>query len=282
MTKENHDPQTMTRSLTTLIFDVDGTLADTEREGHRVAFNLAFQDAGLDWYWSEDLYGALLSVAGGKERIRFFIKRYRPNFGNLRPDSTDLQSLIKKLHQAKTAHYSARVSSGKIQPRPGVLRLIHDARDAGLRLAIATTSAPENAIALLQSMIHPDSPQWFEVIAAGDIVPNKKPAPDIYQYVLNKMAVDPKECLVFEDSEHGLSAAVQTGLPTIVTVNGYTRTQDFSGAVVVVNHLGDPGHTTEAIASLVDISGWLTNSADSYIDLPCLRAIHQQALSLCL
>ena len=224
--------------LKALIFDVDGTLAETERDGHRVAFNLAFAEAGLDWYWSESLYGELLSVAGGKERLRFYWQQYHPNFND------DVEDLITRLHGRKTNHYRQLLSSGAITLRLGVKRLIEEAYQEGVRLAIATTSALPNALALLEKNL---DPSWFEVIAAGDIVDAKKPAPDIYHYVLQKMELDPSDCLVFEDSYHGLQAATQAGLKTVVTVNDYTVNQDFSTAKLVINSLGEPPHPFKVI-----------------------------------
>ncbi|NET11222.1 MAG: HAD family hydrolase, partial [Symploca sp. SIO2B6] len=235
----------MTR-LKALIFDVDGTLAETERDGHRLAFNRAFADAGLDWYWDERLYGRLLVVSGGKERIRFFIKTYTPCFPGTVciPGKSDtpvnLPYFIAQLYATKTGFYQTLLKNGKIPLRPGIRRLILEARRANMRLAIATTSAKENAIALLQHTLGPDSPDWFEVIAAGDIVPQKKPAPDIYHYVLDKMALDSSECLVFEDSDNGLISATKAGLTTVITVHDYTSHQDFSDAALVLNHLGEP------------------------------------------
>lgn len=219
--------------LRALIFDVDGTLAETERDGHRVAFNRAFAEAGLDWHWTVSLYGELLNVSGGKERIRFYLDRYRRDF----EPPQQLDALIAHLHASKTEHYRQLLSQGAIPLRPGVRRLIQEARDRGIRLAIATTSALPNALALLEQTL---DPSWFEVIAAGDIVPAKKPAPDIYHYVLHQMGLDSQQCLVFEDSYHGLQAATQAGLKTVVTVNDYTKHQDFAEALMVLSHLGEP------------------------------------------
>ena len=231
-------------NLRALIFDVDGTLAETERDGHRVAFNQTFQAAGLDWKWSIDLYGELLHVAGGKERIQFYIEHYAPPL----PDIRDWYSFIANLHKAKTERYAAILKSGKIQLRPGVRRLMDAARKERVRLAIATTSRLENALTLLKTALTPDAHSWFDVIAAGDIVPRKKPASDIYHYVLDKMALTAEQCLVVEDTEHGLAAAAGAGLKTVVTVNDYTRNQDFSKAVGVLSHLGEPDQPCKVLA----------------------------------
>ncbi|MEM9219886.1 MAG: HAD family hydrolase [Cyanobacteria bacterium P01_F01_bin.150] len=244
-------------ALKALIFDVDGTLAETERDGHRDAFNRAFLDADLDWYWDETLYGELLKVSGGKERIRHFIKEYNPCFPGTVciPGKSDtpvnLPYFIAQLYATKTGFYQSLLKQGKIPLRPGVRRLILEARKQRMRMAIATTSAQKNAIALLQHTLGPDSPQWFEVIAAGDVVPQKKPAPDIYHYVLDKMALAPSECLVFEDSDNGLISANKAGVKTVITVHSYTRHQDFSEATLVLNHLGEPDQPFEAIAGTV-------------------------------
>ncbi|MCH2221094.1 MAG: HAD family hydrolase, partial [Dechloromonas sp.] len=149
-----------------LIFDVDGTLAETERDGHRPAFNAAFAECGLDWHWDEVLYGELLAITGGKERMRHYAERYAPDIA-ARPD---LDALIKQVHAAKTAHYVRLVGEGRLPLRPGVAELIAEARAAGIRLAIATTTSPENVTALLDASLAPGSSDWFAVIGAGDVV----------------------------------------------------------------------------------------------------------------
>lgn len=250
--------------LLALIFDVDGTLADTERDGHRVAFNRAFNDASIDWNWDASLYGELLAVAGGKERMRFYLNKYRPDF--VYPTNPD--EFIAQLHAAKTEHYQQLVASGAIPLRPGVKRLIIEARSQGVRLAIATTSALPNVIALLQKSLTSDSPEWFEVIAAGDVVPAKKPAPDIYQYVLNKMGLSADNCIAIEDSLHGLQAATALGIKTVITVNDYTQSEDFSEAILVLNHLG------EAELPFNVISGDV--GAANYLNLDLLRRLHSK------
>lgn len=223
-------------SLEALIFDVDGTLADTERDGHRVAFNRAFAEAGLDWDWTEQVYGELLSVTGGKERIRHYVNRYLPDFQP--PEDFDQQVI--ELHAAKTRFYTEMMQRAEIPFRPGVVRLLREARDAGLRLAIATTTTPANVTALLASTGIDDLESWFEVIGAGDIVPKKKPAPDIYDFVLQQMQLDPSACVAFEDSYNGIRSSSGAGLRTVVTVNGYTRDDEFEDALIVMDTLGEP------------------------------------------
>lgn len=223
--------------LQALIFDVDGTLANTERDGHRVAFNQAFADAGLGWHWSVEEYGQLLAIAGGKERIRHYIQQHCPHW----QPPQDLQGFAAELHAAKNRHYQALLAQGVIPLRPGVARLLQEAKAEGIRLAIATTSDLPNVITLLEQTLGPKSLQWFESIAAGDMVAAKKPAPDIYHYALKQLALDATNCLVFEDSQVGCQAACAAGCSPIITVNDYTQHQDFSGALLIINDLDTPG-----------------------------------------
>jgi len=248
--------------LKALIFDVDGTLADTEKDGHRIAFNSAFKAAGLDWEWDEELYGKLLAVTGGKERMNYYLDHFNTSFE--RPDN--LQEMIANLHKSKTGFYTKLLGEGSIPLRSGVKRLILEARDAGLRLAIATTTTPENVTALLENTLGKESIDWFEVIAAGDIVPAKKPASDIYDWALKEMDLDAADCLAFEDSENGILSSQGANLKTIITVNDYTLNHDFTGAAVVLDNLGEPEQAFSIIAG--------DAGNNSFINLQSLTDIH--------
>lgn len=249
-------------SLKALIFDVDGTLADTEKDGHRLAFNAAFHEFGLSWNWGVALYGELLAVTGGKERIRYFVDQFVENYTK----PAEFDDLVAALHKAKTRHYTEMLATGAIPMRKGVKRLLAEARAAGLRLAIATTTTPENVTALLRHALAEDSASWFEVIAAGDIVSAKKPAPDIYTWALREMRLDPVECLAFEDSANGIKSSRGAGLKTVVTVNDYTYGHDFSGAVAVLSDLGEPDSPFTLLQGGAQKQG--------YVDLNLLRWWH--------
>jgi len=222
----------MMSKLKCLLWDVDGTLADTERDGHRVAFNLAFEEAGLECCWDEATYGDLLKVTGGKERIRFDIKQ-----GGM-PDMSDED--IAALHARKTVLYQKLISEGRIPLRPGVRRLLEMAHDAGVVVGVATTTTPAALDALIEHLLGREWFNKFAVLAAGDIVPAKKPAPDIYLYAIEKLGIAVEETLVLEDSGNGWKSAQAAGLKCVVTVNGYTRNQDFTGADLVVSGFGEP------------------------------------------
>jgi HAD superfamily hydrolase (TIGR01509 family) len=245
--------------LQAIIFDVDGTLADTENV-HRVAFNRAFATAGLDWHWDRARYGGLLQVTGGKERIGHFVDTTRR--GQYSREERD--DLVARLHASKTRIYNRLIEQGSVKLRPGIRPLIDDACAEGVRLAIATTTSPPNVVALLKSTLGTEGPAAFDVIAAGDSVARKKPAPDVYLAVLNRLNLSAASCIVIEDSQNGLSAALAAGLPTVVTPSRYTVSEDFRGAALVVSTL----------AQAADAGG-VTRGAGI---LQTLRAIHADAI----
>ena len=215
-----------------IIFDVDGTLAETE-EAHRRAFNRAFAAAGLDWHWDQELYRKLLAVTGGKERIRYFIE----DFGGEGAPADDLDEYIKGLHATKTAAYVEIVTGGELELRPGVRELIHAAREKGYRLAIATTTTPANIDALFSATLGDAGHKLFDAICAGDSVPNKKPAPDVYLMTLEELDLPAASCVAIEDSRNGLLSAVAAGITTIVTPGIYTRGENFDEAAIVIDDL---------------------------------------------
>jgi len=217
--------------LKCLLWDVDGTLADTERDGHRVAFNMAFDEAGHKREWDVPTYGELLAVTGGKERIRFDIDR-----GGMHEMPAEE---IAGLHARKTIHYQTLIAEGRIPLRSGVRRLLEEAYAAGITLGVATTTTPSALDALIE---HSLGHEWFDrfaVLAAGDIVPAKKPAPDIYTYALEKLGMSAANTVALEDSENGWKAADAAGIKCVVTVNDYTRAHDFTGADLVVSEFGE-------------------------------------------
>jgi len=233
-----------------LVFDCDGVLADTERYGHLPSFNQTFVEFGLPLEWSEEEYGRKLLIGGGKERMA---SELTPDFvraNGLPTDPDALAAEVAKWHKRKTQLYTEMVAAGKLPPRPGIRRVISDAQDAGWKLAVASTSAEASVHAILEYAVGKERADRFDVFLAGDCVPKKKPAPDIYLLALEKLGVDPAEVLVVEDSRNGLEAAYAAGLRCLVTVNGYTEKEDFSEAILVVSSLGDPdGEQTTVIAN---------------------------------
>lgn len=252
--------------LQALVFDVDGTLADTE-EVHRQCFNQAFAEKGIAWEWSPELYGQLLAVTGGKERICHYVTQYHPDFVS----TADLPEVAATLHQTKTAIYTQMLADGDIPLRPGVERLLREALEQGTRLAIATTTTPANVEALINNALEAGAMDWFDVVGAGDIVPRKKPASDIYDYVLQRLGLTAEQCMAFEDSENGLRASTGANLSTVVTVNHYTKDHDFKGAAIVLDQMGEPGRPFKVLSG--------NGFGHTYLNLALIQELHSQALT---
>ena len=232
-----------------LIFDCDGVLVDTERDGHRIAFNEAFRQAGLDVSWEVPLYGQLLKIAGGKERMRHYFETAGW------PDAAvgDPDSFLAELHQSKTRIFAELIATGALPLRAGVLRLVDEAIAAGVRLGVCTTSNPKSIDAVLDLM-GPERKNRFEFVLAGDIVSRKKPDPEIYELAKQRLSLPESECIVIEDSRNGLLAAIGAGLPCFITTSTYTSSEDFSEAVGIAPELGDPPDPSVSLERLSELS----------------------------
>jgi HAD superfamily hydrolase (TIGR01509 family) len=236
--------------VTALIFDCDGVLADTERYGHLPAFNQAFREFGLPVQWSEDEYGRLLQIGGGKERMATLLTPAFVAAAGLPEDPDGQAAEVARWHKRKTELYTDMVADGRLPARPGIRRIVIAAQDAGWRLAVASTSAEASVRAILEHAVGTERAGRFDAVLAGDVVARKKPAPDIYELALERLAVPPETVLVIEDSRNGLLAATAAGLRCVVTVNGYTECEDSQEAVLVVTSLGDPdGEATTVLAN---------------------------------
>jgi HAD superfamily hydrolase (TIGR01509 family) len=232
-----------------IIFDCDGVLADTERDGHRVAFNKAFAKKGLPTQWSVELYGRLLEVAGGKERMRHYFETYGWPAG-----VADRDTLIKELHKLKTDYFMEIIETGQLPLRPGVARLVDEAIAADIALAICSTSHERAVNLVAEVLLGPERKARFNAILAGDVVSKKKPDPEIYNLASERLHLEPSECVVVEDTRIGLLAAKAAGMHCVVTTNGYSKDENFTEADLVVSELGDPPNvqvTLEKILCLI-------------------------------
>jgi HAD superfamily hydrolase (TIGR01509 family) len=250
-----------------LIFDCDGVLADTEQHGHLPAFNQTFRDFNVPEHWSVEDYGEKVKIGGGKERMRSILTPELTERLGL-ADETAVTEALLAWHKHKTAVYTTLVESGTMPARPGIARIVREAHDAGWTLAVASTSAEPAVRAVLTHAVGEELARHFTVFA-GDIVAQKKPAPDIYLLAVKALGVDPDDVIVVEDSANGLRAALGAGLRTLVTTSGYTRNEDFTGASLVVTSLGDPegGEPATVISNTADVG------VSIFVSLSTLEAI---------
>lgn len=217
-----------------IIFDQDGVIIDTERDGHRVAFNKTFKEFGFDFEWDVNYYHELLQVAGGKERMRHHL--HTKGFGKeVKPEEED--DLIKALHKRKTEIFIELIKEGALPLRPGIKRIMKEAINRGLKVGICTTSNEKAAHAVAYGILKDIK---FEFVLAGDVVKKKKPDPEIYLLALKKGGLKAEECIVVEDSRNGLLAAKAAGMNVVVTTNHYTEKEDLREADIIVTCLGDP------------------------------------------
>lgn len=222
--------------LKAIVFDCDGVIAETERDGHRVAFNRAFQTKGISAEWSIREYAELVKVAGGKERMKVYFNQHR----ELLPRDVDMDTYIADLHKMKTQIFMEMSARGELPIRPGIHRIVAEARRARILLAICSTSNEASVKSLVKALLGESSLEWFAGIFAGDIVPRKKPAPDIYNIVKERFNLAGEDCIVIEDTGNGLEAAKAAGMKCVVTTSFYSVDEDFSKADLVVSALGDP------------------------------------------
>jgi HAD superfamily hydrolase (TIGR01509 family) len=239
-----------------IFFDQDGVIIDTERDGHRVSFNKTFEHFGFDFEWGVEEYHELLQIAGGKERMKHYL--HTKGFGKeVKPE--DEEELIKSLHKHKTTYFIEMLEGGELPLRPGIKRFMLEGMQAGLKLAVCTTSEMRSAEAVTQKILKDIT---FAVVLAGDMVTKKKPDPEIYNMALEKTGLTPNEAVVIEDSRNGVLAAKAAGLRVVATTNGYTEKEDLSDADIIVTMLGDPdgekGKLSKGDAGKLNYDGVLT------------------------
>ena len=255
------------KELTTVIFDMDGTLADTE-EVHRQAFNLAFDDFNLNWHWSRKEYADLLVISGGKERMR----QYALDCTDFKMPP-DLDDYVAGIHKLKTSHYARMLVEGHVKLRPGVKRILEECRTTGLKLAIATSSQLSNVTTLMDNNLPSDWESWFDIIVSCDIVEAKKPSPAVYLHVLEKMKVSADECLALEDTRNGFLSAQAAAIKTIITTHYFTQNNDFKGAALIVDNLGEPDAPFQVAGGDADLTAQISRDKTSYATVNLFKSI---------
>jgi HAD superfamily hydrolase (TIGR01509 family) len=256
-------------TLRALFFDLDGTLAETESFGHRPAYNDAFRELGLSFRWGERLYKRLLERRSGKDRLQHYLRRYSPELGaHAEAVAESEDAWVEHVHALKSQHFDRRLARGEVPLRPGVIRLVREASDAGLRLAVVSNASTRSIKSFLKHGLGAELSQRIAFVVGGEGGFARKPAPDLYRHAIERLKLAHYECIAVEDSDIGLAAARGAGIPTIITLNAETLSQDFAGAALVLDHLGDPGRAAAVLRGHMD-EPWLT--------LKTLRRIAQQA-----
>ncbi len=243
--------------LKALLFDVDGTLSDTEQQGHLPAYNAAFEEIGLSWHWSQELYRKeLLLLPGGRERIRHYLIKHKPRVDAFADElERDQLHWVNLVHEAKSRWFRRRLEEGKVTLRPGVARLIEQAKHEGLRLAVVTNASERSLKPFLHYALGARLAEQFDFIVSGEQVARKKPAPDLYLRAVERLELQAGECLAIEDSGMGLCAAAAAGVPTLITANDDTLEHDFDAAQAVVSHLGEPDAPWQVIQGGNQLNG---------------------------
>ena len=256
-------------TLRALLFDLDGTLAETESHGHRPAYNDAFRELGLPFRWSERLYKRLLERPSGKDRLHHYLRRYEPELGaHTEAVAESEEAWVDHVHALKSQHFHRRLERGEVPLRPGVARLLVEASDAGLRLAVVSNASTRSIKPFLQHGLGKTLAARISLVVGGEFGLARKPAPDLYRHALHKLKLAPYECIAIEDSAIGLTAARAAGVPTVITLNAETLSQDFMGASLVLDHLGEPSQPAATLRGHMD---------EPCLTLKTLRRIAQQA-----
>ncbi len=250
-------------ALKAIFFDVDGTLADTEQQGHLPAYNAAFQELGLTWRWSAELYrDELLLLPGGRERIRYYILRHHPPLGSYKAEADrDLGAWVNSVHAAKSRWFRRRLESGQVTLRPGVRRLITEAKNQGIRLAIVTNASERSLKPFLNHTLGRELRDAIDFVVSGEQVEHKKPSPDLYLRAMGLMELTPAACVAVEDSAMGLCAAAGAGLRTLITINSDTQFHDFGAATAVVDTLGEPDRPWQILRGPLNGHRWASPDA---------------------
>ena len=245
--------------LKAILFDVDGTLADTEALGHRPAYNRAFRELGLEFRWGPKLYRKLLKQQGGRERLKYYFSTYQPPLGEYTAEAkADPDAWVARVHELKSRYFRRYMKHGRVPLRAGISRLMREAYQAGIQLAIVTNASKRTLEPVLEYSMGPELASAIAVIASGEEVTRKKPAPDVYLLAMQRLNIQPGECVALEDSEMGLEAASAAGASVVVTVNSDTLEQDFTEAALVVSSLGEPGAPTHVIKGHLSGHPWVT------------------------